>query len=228
MDAPEPQWLDEEERRTWLALVALATRLPAALDAHMQRDAGMTHFEYHVMAALDMADEGTLRPSDLAGAVGSSSPASPTCCAAWRTRAGSSAPGPRRQPLQPRVADPGRAGEDGPHRAGPRGHRAPPGLRRAHARAAAAVGGHRGTGLLRDRPAERPAERPVGRPGERPGTLGERPGTPGRTPGDARSADGSYTRPMPLSAALLPSPSRPSRTPRCATRASSCGSSATT
>lgn len=72
MDAPEPQWLDEGETRTWLALVALATRLPAALDAQMQRDAGMTHFEYHVMAALGMAPEGTLRPSELATTVGSS------------------------------------------------------------------------------------------------------------------------------------------------------------
>jgi DNA-binding MarR family transcriptional regulator len=72
MDATEPQWLDEGENRTWLALVALATRLPSALDTHMQRDAGLSHFEYHVMAALGMAPEGILRPSDLATAVGSS------------------------------------------------------------------------------------------------------------------------------------------------------------
>ncbi|QHF94585.1 MarR family transcriptional regulator [Streptomyces sp. NHF165] len=72
MDATEPKWLNEEETRTWLALVALATRLPAALDTQMQRDAGMTHFEYHVMAALSMAPEGALRPRDLAATAGSS------------------------------------------------------------------------------------------------------------------------------------------------------------
>ena len=72
MDAPEPRWLDEDERRTWLALVALATRLPAALDAQMQRDAGTTHFEYHVMAVLAEAPDGTMRPGDIATAVGGS------------------------------------------------------------------------------------------------------------------------------------------------------------
>ncbi|MEV0611726.1 MarR family winged helix-turn-helix transcriptional regulator [Nonomuraea sp. NPDC050404] len=72
MDATEPQWLDEGETRTWHALVTLASRLPAALDSQLQRDAGMTHFEYHVMAVLGMAPECTLRPRDLATAVGSS------------------------------------------------------------------------------------------------------------------------------------------------------------
>jgi DNA-binding MarR family transcriptional regulator len=72
MDATEPQWLDEGETRTWLALVALATRLPAALDSQLQRDAGMTHFEYHVMAVLGTAPDGTMRPSDLAATVGGS------------------------------------------------------------------------------------------------------------------------------------------------------------
>ncbi|NUK25608.1 MarR family transcriptional regulator [Streptomyces lunaelactis] len=72
MDATEPQWLDEGETHTWLSLVALATRLPAALDAQLQRHGGMTHFEYHVMATLGMAPEGAMRPSDLATAVGGS------------------------------------------------------------------------------------------------------------------------------------------------------------
>jgi DNA-binding MarR family transcriptional regulator len=67
MDASEPRWLDDDERRTWLALVTLA-----ALDAQMQRDAGMTHFEYHVMAVLAEAPGGTMRPGDIATAVGGS------------------------------------------------------------------------------------------------------------------------------------------------------------
>jgi DNA-binding MarR family transcriptional regulator len=72
MDEPEPRWLSTEESDVWLALVALATRLPAALDAQMQRDADMTHFEYHVMAVLAEAPDGGLRPADLAHAVSGS------------------------------------------------------------------------------------------------------------------------------------------------------------
>ncbi|MFH8682126.1 MarR family winged helix-turn-helix transcriptional regulator [Streptomyces lydicus] len=41
-------------------------RLPAALDAQLQRDAGLSHFEYQVMAGLSMVPERTLRMSELA------------------------------------------------------------------------------------------------------------------------------------------------------------------
>src|SRR5689334_14211817 len=41
--------------------------LPAALDAQLQRDAGLTHFEYTVMAALSEAEDRSLRMSYLAG-----------------------------------------------------------------------------------------------------------------------------------------------------------------
>ncbi|WP_101829688.1 MarR family winged helix-turn-helix transcriptional regulator [Frankia canadensis] len=69
MDAPpppQPRWLDAAEQETWLALVGVLIRLPAALDAQLQRDAGISHFEYQVLAGLSMADEHTLRMSDLA------------------------------------------------------------------------------------------------------------------------------------------------------------------
>ncbi|MCP2167882.1 MarR family winged helix-turn-helix transcriptional regulator [Goodfellowiella coeruleoviolacea] len=72
MDARETRWLDDDEQRVWLGVVAFATRLPAALDAQLQQDAGMTHFEYHVMAVLAAASGGNLRPGDIAKAVGSS------------------------------------------------------------------------------------------------------------------------------------------------------------
>src|SRR4051794_5656537 len=65
-DAPEPRWLDDEERRTWLSLVSVMMRLPAALDAQLQRDAGMSHFEYQVVAALSESPERTMRMSTLA------------------------------------------------------------------------------------------------------------------------------------------------------------------
>ena len=48
----EPRWLDTEERATWLSVVSLLIKLPAALDAQLQRDAGFSHFEYSVLAGL--------------------------------------------------------------------------------------------------------------------------------------------------------------------------------
>ena len=67
MDAPqEPRWLDAEERRAWLALARMLIRLPSALDAQLRRDAGISHYEYTVLAALSQAPGRTLRMSVLA------------------------------------------------------------------------------------------------------------------------------------------------------------------
>jgi DNA-binding MarR family transcriptional regulator len=68
METPqEPRWLDEEERRAWLALASMLLRLPAALDAQLQRDAGISAFEYQVMAAaLSERPDRTMRISDIA------------------------------------------------------------------------------------------------------------------------------------------------------------------
>jgi DNA-binding MarR family transcriptional regulator len=67
MDAPqEPRWLDAEERQAWLALASTLNRLPAALDAQLRRDAGISHFEYQVMDLLSEAPGRTLRMSELA------------------------------------------------------------------------------------------------------------------------------------------------------------------
>jgi len=62
----EPQWLNAEERRAWLTLARVTMRLLPALDAQLRRDAGISHFEYQVMAALSEAPEHTLRMSELA------------------------------------------------------------------------------------------------------------------------------------------------------------------
>jgi DNA-binding MarR family transcriptional regulator len=67
VDTPlEPRWLDEDERRAWLALSSVLLRLPAALDAQLQRDAGMSHFEYGVLAALSESPGQAIRMSELA------------------------------------------------------------------------------------------------------------------------------------------------------------------
>ena len=66
MEAPRPAWLTGEEKQTWLALASVLITLPSALDAQLQRDAGMTHFEYVVIAGLSDAPERTMRMSELA------------------------------------------------------------------------------------------------------------------------------------------------------------------
>jgi DNA-binding MarR family transcriptional regulator len=62
----ETRWLDEDEREAWLRLIAVAELLPAALDAQLRRDAGLTHFEYFVLAMLSEAPDRTLRMTALA------------------------------------------------------------------------------------------------------------------------------------------------------------------
>src|SRR5689334_16668228 len=62
----EPRWLDEDQQQAWTCLVGIMLRLPAALDAQLQRDAGISTFEYQVMSRLSMAPEHTMRMSRLA------------------------------------------------------------------------------------------------------------------------------------------------------------------
>jgi len=59
-------WLDDDEQAAWLSLMGTLIRLPAALDAQLRRDAGLSHFEYQILAGLSMAERRTLRMSDLA------------------------------------------------------------------------------------------------------------------------------------------------------------------
>jgi DNA-binding MarR family transcriptional regulator len=59
------RWLDDEERAAWLKLVAVLELLPAALDSQLRRDAGVTHFEYYVLAMLSEATDRTLRMTEL-------------------------------------------------------------------------------------------------------------------------------------------------------------------
>jgi len=62
----DPRWLDPTEKQAWFALVGMLLRLPAALDAQLRRDAGISHFEYQVLAGLSEAPDRTLRMSTLA------------------------------------------------------------------------------------------------------------------------------------------------------------------
>jgi DNA-binding MarR family transcriptional regulator len=64
--SPQARWLDRDEQQIWYSFAYALVRLPAALDARMQRDAGLSQFEYMVISALSMAPERTLRMSVLA------------------------------------------------------------------------------------------------------------------------------------------------------------------
>ena len=63
MDTP---WLEDRQLDTWVKLVAVVELLPGVLDSQLRRDAGLTHFEYFVLAMLSEAPERTLRMTSLA------------------------------------------------------------------------------------------------------------------------------------------------------------------
>jgi DNA-binding MarR family transcriptional regulator len=62
----EPRWLSDEEMTAWIRLVAVVELLPGALDGQLRRDAGLTHFDYLVLAMLSEAPRRTLRMTELA------------------------------------------------------------------------------------------------------------------------------------------------------------------
>lgn len=66
------RWLDEHERAAWLNIVRTVVKLPTVLDAQLGRDAGLSYFEYMVLAMLSERRSRTLRASDLARVVNSS------------------------------------------------------------------------------------------------------------------------------------------------------------
>jgi DNA-binding MarR family transcriptional regulator len=69
---PEVRWLGPPELDAWLTLVGLMTRLPALLDAQLQRDADLSFFDYMVLASLSGAPDRTLQMSELAAMTSSS------------------------------------------------------------------------------------------------------------------------------------------------------------
>lgn len=73
METSSP-WLDDDDQELWQALLTVVIALPAALDRQLQRDAGITNFEYGVLAQLSMAEDNTMRLSDLARVCDSTQP----------------------------------------------------------------------------------------------------------------------------------------------------------
>ena len=66
LDPVSTRWLDDDELDAWVRFVAVVERLPGVLDSQLRRDAGLTHYEYLVLAILSEAPERTLRMTALA------------------------------------------------------------------------------------------------------------------------------------------------------------------
>lgn len=62
----EPRWLSDEQQQVWRRFVQVLIKMPAALEAQLQRDAGLTHMGYLVLITLSERDDRRLAMSRLA------------------------------------------------------------------------------------------------------------------------------------------------------------------
>lgn len=61
--------MSELQSDTWLQFIAISELLPAALDAQLRRDAGLTHFEFAVLSLVQLSPRGALSPSEIGRAL---------------------------------------------------------------------------------------------------------------------------------------------------------------
>lgn len=61
-----PRWLDDQQQKVWQDLLTVVIALPTLLDRQLERDAGISNFEYSVLARLSMTETLTMRLSELA------------------------------------------------------------------------------------------------------------------------------------------------------------------
>jgi DNA-binding MarR family transcriptional regulator len=62
----EPRWLNDEQQQAWRRFVEVLVKIPAAIEAQLQRDAGLTHMGYVVLLNLSERDDRRLAMSKLA------------------------------------------------------------------------------------------------------------------------------------------------------------------
>jgi DNA-binding MarR family transcriptional regulator len=70
----ETRWLDAQEQQTWRQLSTMILRLQPVLSGQLQREFGISHFEYLIMACLSETPGSMLRMSVLATITGGSLP----------------------------------------------------------------------------------------------------------------------------------------------------------
>ncbi len=64
--AQDERWLTDAQHDAWMAYVAVTSLLDAELDRQLQRDSGLPHAYYQILAMLSDVPGRTLRMSDLA------------------------------------------------------------------------------------------------------------------------------------------------------------------
>ena len=62
----EPRWLTDEQQQVWRRFIEVLVRVPAALEAQLQRDADLTHMGYVVLSTLSEQPGRRLAMSQLA------------------------------------------------------------------------------------------------------------------------------------------------------------------
>ncbi len=72
MTTSETQWLSADEQQAWRAFLTACQTLFGAIDAQLQRDAGLPHGYYEILVRLSEAPDRALRMSQLAEASTSS------------------------------------------------------------------------------------------------------------------------------------------------------------
>jgi DNA-binding MarR family transcriptional regulator len=68
----EDRWLGDDELAAWMSYVAATALLESALDRQLQRDSGMPHAYYQILAMLSEVPDRSLRMSELAAITQSS------------------------------------------------------------------------------------------------------------------------------------------------------------
>jgi DNA-binding MarR family transcriptional regulator len=71
---PPTRWLTADEQRAWRSFISVVELLPGVLDGQLQRDAGLTHFDYFTLAMLSEAPGRMLRMTELAAATNATLP----------------------------------------------------------------------------------------------------------------------------------------------------------
>ncbi|MEU4427624.1 MarR family transcriptional regulator [Actinoplanes sp. NPDC024001] len=67
----DTRWLTREEQETWVNVAQVLMRLPAALDRQLREDTGIPHAYYQILAMLSQEPGRSMRMTDLARVVGS-------------------------------------------------------------------------------------------------------------------------------------------------------------
>lgn len=78
--------MNEQESAAWLGLTTVFQLLPSALDRQLQRDSGLTHFEFIVLSTLQLSPDPTMRMTTLAQATDATLPRLSHVCARLEKR----------------------------------------------------------------------------------------------------------------------------------------------